>query len=130
MATTNRVYTANTGMTTISTANPNLNGTGTIATVLTAANDGTIVKNVYIKATGNTSQGMVRFYINDSGTDRLTMEIAIPASVQTGVEPAFEVFFDANLTLQTGQSLTVSTQNADTFNIIADGTDWQNCDCS
>jgi hypothetical protein len=47
-------YTANTGMVKISTANSNLDGSGTLGTVLTGASNGTLIKTVTVKATSNT----------------------------------------------------------------------------
>ena len=58
-------YTPNTGLATINTANSNVDGSGTLGTVLTAdANKkGTFIKSVTVKASTDTAQGMVRLFI-------------------------------------------------------------------
>ena len=57
-------YVANTGMQTISTANSNLDGTGTLSSaILTGSANGTLIKTVTVKAQVTTTQGMVRLYI-------------------------------------------------------------------
>jgi hypothetical protein len=118
-------YTANTGMAQISTANSNLDGTGTLGTVLTAGNtNGTLVKSVTIKATGNTTDGMVRLFIYDGTNTRLVGEIHIPAVTKSAQDPAFEVYLETNFALKAGWVLKASTQNAETFNVIAEGLDW------
>ncbi len=60
-------YTANTGMATISTANANLDGTGTLATVLTASANGTFIKSVIVEAKGTVNIGMVRLFVKSPG---------------------------------------------------------------
>lgn len=121
---------ANFGLATISTANSNLNGTGAVATVLTGAATGTIINQIVIKATGNTSEGMVRLFIDDGVNVLLYKEIFVPASVQTGVEQAFEEVVAEDIILNSGYILKASTENADPFNVIANGTTWVQCDCS
>ena len=68
-------YTANTAMVTISTANPNLDGSGTLGTLLTGADNGTLVKTITVKAAGNTSGGMVRVFASNGANNRIIAEI-------------------------------------------------------
>ena len=117
-------YTANTGMAVISTANSNLDGTGTLVTVLTAASNGTLVKTITIKATGNTTEGMVRLFLFDGSVTRLIQEIEVPPVTQAATTPAFEFVWNCDLKLKSGLVLRASTQNAETFNVIAEGLDW------
>lgn len=121
-------YTANTGMVKISTANSALDGTGTLGTVITGASNGTLIKNVIIKATGtgaaSTSQGMVRLFVNDTSNKRLLAEIEIPAVGQSSTDPTFETWLPLNLKLKSGHSLMASTQNANAFNVVAEGLDF------
>lgn len=118
-------YQANTGMVTISTANSNLDGTGTLGTVITGALNGTLIKTVTIKAvdTGSTSttQGMVRLFIDDTSNVRLLKEIDIPAMGQSSTNPTFEVHLPLNFKLESGFILKASTENGETFNVIAEG---------
>ena len=62
----NSLVTANTGFATVATANSGLDGKGTLATVLTGAANGTMVKSVIVKAIAPTLQGMVRLFISDT----------------------------------------------------------------
>ena len=119
-------YTANTGLTSISTANSNLDGSGALSTVLTAGANGTLVKSVIIKAITNTSKGMVRLFVDDNtgGNVRLIREIPVPSITKSSVTRTFEVKVDLNMTLQSGFLVKASTQNSDTFNLIAEGLDW------
>lgn len=121
-------YTANTGMVTISTANSKLDGTGTLGTVITGGSNGTLIKNVFVKATGtgnaSTSQGMVRLFIDDGSNVRLLKEINIPATGQSSTDETFEIVLPLNFKLESGLILKASTQNSDAFNIIAEGLDF------
>lgn len=121
-------YTANTGIVVISTANSNLDGsTGTYGTVLTSpatGASGTLVKTVTIKAQGNTTHGMVRLFAYDGVTTRLVQEIEIPAVTKSSTDPAFEITVPLDLHLEPSGILKASTQNAETFNVIAEGLDW------
>jgi len=117
-------YTANTGMVTISTANSNLDGTGTLGTVLTGASLGTLIKTVRIKAQGNTTHGMVRLFVYDGSSTKLITEVEVPAVTKSGTYPAYEAFVPINYILESGGILKASTQNAETFNVIAEGMDY------
>lgn len=118
-------YTVNTGMVAISTANANLDGTGTLGTVLTAGSNGTKVKTLTIKALGSTSaQGMVRLFVYDGANSRLVGEIEIPVVTQSASDECFEKHLELDLDLEAGYILKASTQVADTFNILAEGLDW------
>jgi hypothetical protein len=116
-------YTANTGMATISTANSNLDGSGTLGTLLTAASNGTLIKTVTIKATGSTTGGMVRIF-GCGVSNRIIAEVDIPPVTCAGTTPAFETTLNVDYFMQSGGSLKASTQNAETFNVIAEGLDF------
>ena len=117
-------YTANTAMVTISTANSNLDGSGTLGTILTGASNGTLIKTVTIKATGDTSFGMIRFFVYEGTNTKILFEVNVPDMNQTNREPAFEVTVPVNYVLKSGGILKAATQNAESFNIIAEGLDW------
>lgn len=117
-------YTANTGMVAISTANTNLDGTGTLGTLLTAASNGTLVKSITIKATTNTTQGMIRLFVYDGANTRLVAEIDVDAVTKSTINETFEKYVELDLKLKSGDILKVSTQNAETFGVIAEGLDW------
>jgi len=116
-------YTANTAMVTISTANSNLDGTNAV-TVLTGASNGTLIKSVTIKAIDNTTPGMVRLFVYDGTNTKIIAEVNVPAITKSLRDPAFEFFLPLDYILKSGGILKASTQNAESFNIIAEGLDW------
>jgi hypothetical protein len=118
-------YTAQTGIQTISTANTNLDGTGTLSSaIITGASNGTLIKSVIIKAQGNTTQGIVRLFVTGGGSTELIAEVEVPAVTQSGTTASFEIYMPTNFTVTSGYTLKASTQNAETFNVIAEGYDW------
>jgi hypothetical protein len=119
-------YTANTGMVTISTANSNLDGSGTLSSaIITGTSNGTLVKTVTIKAIQNTTHGMVRLFIYDGSNTKLAAEIEIPAVTKSSTDPAFEIMIPVDFALKSGWSLKASTEKAESFNVIAEGLDWE-----
>lgn len=129
MCTSSLQYAGNNGSVTISTANPNLNGSGTMGTVLTAGQDGTIIQTIVIKAIGNTTLGMIRLFIDNGVAPMLFREIMVPANLQTPVVEAFSSTINPNLVLEPGYTLKASTENSESFNVTAIATDWTNCSC-
>ncbi|MBN9483108.1 MAG: hypothetical protein BGO70_01195 [Bacteroidetes bacterium 43-93] len=126
---TRRISIANTGLVNIATANSNLNGTGSLGTVLTAANDGTLITSITVKATQSTTEGMVRLFIYDGVNTNLYQEIPVPASARIAETTAFEYTLNQNLFLDSGYELRASTQNSESFNVLAVGANWINCNC-
>lgn len=121
---------ANMGIVTISTANPNLDGTGTVTTVLTGGLDGTVVNRILIKATQSTTQGMIRLFINNGTFTSLIDEIPVPACTISATVNAFQYAYNKEINLKNGYRLMVSTEKAENFNVLANGRDWENCECS
>ena len=119
-------YKANTAMCTINTANSNLNGSGTLGTLLTASEKGTIIKTIIIKAQTDTSDGIIRLFIynNDLEKSFLIMEVPVNAVTKSSRDCSFSRVIPWNYEMQNGDILKVSTQNAETFNIIAEGLDY------
>lgn len=120
-------YTANTGTTLISTANSNLNGTGTLGTVITAASNGTLITRVFIKATTTVTRGMVRLFIYDGTNTCLLKEVSVnPVTIvtTTGIDQSFEAILDMNFNLKSGECLKASTEIANSFSVTAEGLDW------
>jgi len=126
---------SNTGLVTINTANPYIDGSGTLGTLITAIsaspgdNIGTVVKRIVIKAQETTTQGMVRLFIYDPNGNKtyLWAEVEIPARTQSSVVPAVELSFPAKLLLNPDCVLYASTENAQIFNIVADAVDFSCC---
>lgn len=129
--TANYAATPNLGIAAISTANTNRDGTGTIGTVLTAGASGSRVDAVMLKATGTTTAGMIRLFIHNGTTAYLLNEIPVLANTPSSTAPAWEVQMNSStmsqlfpIILPTGYSLRASTNNAENFNVMAQGGDF------
>lgn len=114
------------GMATISTANTAKDGTGTLGTVITGASGGTRITRLTIIATGTTTAGMVRLFIQDnSGTTKLWKEVSItaltPSATVAGFNWSWEYFGERAIILPLGWSIKAATNNAESFNVIAEG---------
>jgi hypothetical protein len=116
------------GLAQISTANTNRDGTGTLGTVVTAGASGSRIEEIVIEATGTTTAGIVRLFLNDGTNTRLWREVAVTAATPSGTVLAFtaSVRNDTRpdlplLVLPTGWSLRAGTHNAETFNVFAFG---------
>jgi hypothetical protein len=102
----------------VSVANTNRNGSGTIATVFTAGSSGSRIDDIYITATGTTTAGVVRLYLNDGTNTWLFQEILVTAITPSTTVQVFQfVLLNQALILANGWSLRASTNNAETFNI-------------
>lgn len=103
---------------TISTANQNLSGAGTITTVFVAGQAGSRIDELVVQAAGQTTTGMVRLYINDGTTNNLYKEIDVTAAIPGYNTKAFRYDWDLRGTpiiLQSGLSLGASTHNPEAF---------------
>lgn len=118
------------GQATISTANANRDGTGTLGTVLTAGTNGTRISRINIQATATTTAGMVRLFLHDGTTAHPFNEVPVAAITPSATLPAFvsninEYVSTAQLpmTIPSGWSLRAATEKAETFRVIAWGAD-------
>ena len=103
----------------VSVANTNRDGTGTLATILTAGSSGSRVDDIKIQATGTTTAGVVRLFLHDGTNARLFAEILVTAvTPSTTVEAFSAVLLNQAIILPNGWSLRASTNNAETFNVI------------
>jgi hypothetical protein len=126
------LLTAVTGIATISTPNPNLDGTGSISTVINGGTEGVMVRSVTIQAIQPVTSGMVRLYITSpAGVSVLYKEIPIPNTpaldctpTPTPILPMFTVMLAGGLKLPINYALSASTQNAESFKVIAEGLQW------
>lgn len=75
------------GFGSVSTANTNRDGTGTIVDILTGAASGTKVTSIVLKATGDPADSVVTLFIHDGTSYRLYDEIDLgdPAAASTTV---------------------------------------------
>lgn len=114
---------------TIATANTNRDGSGTIATVITAGANGSLVDHIDIVATGTTTAGVVRLYISDGTNIYLWKEVLVTAITPSTTVAVFSYSIDCSqpsnslpLTAST-YLLRASTHNAETFRVLAFGGD-------
>lgn len=124
-------YTSLTGINSVSTANSNRDGTGTVSTVLTAHTsaygyNGCRINSITIKAMQSTTKGMVRIYVEDTGTSTaLLTEIPIAETNYSSKMQSFEhtIYFD-NFSIPPGYKIRASTQNGESFGITIDAEEW------
>lgn len=119
------------GIDQVSVANTARDGTGTIATIFTAGANGSRIDAIDIKAVGTTTAGMIRLFIHDGTDARLLTEIPVTAITPSATLPSWEAQLNTNsmsqvlpIILPTNYSLRASTNNAETFNVIAFGGDF------
>lgn len=118
-------YTANTGTALVSAANSNLDGSGTLVTLLTAASGGSWVRKITIKATGETTRGMIRLFsempIGMFNAKFIIGEFEVPAVIPSSTAPAFEASYEVDFYFT--NLLRVSTENAESFVVTAEALD-------
>lgn len=118
------------GIASISTANTNRDGSGTMGTVITAGASGSRVDRVVVTATGTVTAGMVRLFLHDGAAAKLYCEMPVLATTPSASVKAFIDTLEAVTTpdlfpliLPTGWSLRASTHNAEGFNVTGIGGD-------
>ena len=115
---------------TISAANTNRDGTGTIVIVSTGGTNGTRIEFVAIHATVTTTAGVIRLYVDpNTGTYHLWKEILVTAITPSGTVAAFDTEVVRTdglplLVLPASYKLAASTHNAENFRVIAHGGDY------
>ncbi len=112
----------------LSAANTNRDGTGTIVTIFTAGNDGSVINRIIITALSTTTAGMVRLYIHDGSAYTLWREIPVTAITPSGTVQAWtetiELFGDEVLKLPVSHSLRGSTHLGESFHVAVEGSDY------
>lgn len=118
----------NTSIGQASVANPNRDGTGALATVFTAGASGSRIDAINLKATGTTTQGMLRLFIHNGTSASLLSEVPVLAITPSPALPSWEAQLNTNtmsqlfpLILPSGYSLRAATEKAEVFNVIAMG---------
>lgn len=114
------------GMGTVTVANANLDGTGTIVEVVDGGADGVRLDLFEAKAIVTTTAGMLRIFLSlDSGvTWELWAEVAVTAATPAAAVPAFatELVFTKPLNLPDDTwRVGVSTENAEEQNVFFRG---------
>lgn len=109
----------------ISTADTSRTAPTNVGTVFTAGASGSRIDEVSISATGTTTAGAVRLFIYNGTTYFLLQEIIVQAITPSTTLAVFsyDVTFN-NLMLPSGHSLRATTNNAESFSVIAFGGDF------
>lgn len=83
----NYAVTPRIGFASVSTANTNRDGTGTVPTVLTAGSNGTRIERIVIHSTGNPADSVITLFIHDGSAFWLWNEVDLgdPAAGSTTV---------------------------------------------
>ncbi len=104
----------------IATANTNRDGTGTLGTGITGGTNGTRIIRIEAVATGTTTAGMVRVYIDNLTNVRLIEEIPVTAITPSASVEVFKgsIVPTEPLVMPSGYILKFSTHNAETFNVV------------
>lgn len=105
----------------VSTANTNRDGTGTVATLISGAATGTVIREIVCQARVTTTAGMVRIFLYDGTTYRFFDEVAIAAATVGANTKATRVSTTyTNLILpSTAWSIVVATHNAESIDVTA-----------
>ena len=113
---------------TISAANTNRDGTGTLVTGFTAGSNGSAIFRIRIKAQATTTAGMIRIFNVFSSSTSLIREIPVSAVTPSATVTTWEgeLFFNANemIAMASGHSLKFATNNAEAFTVSVEGGDY------
>ena len=117
------------GLAQITVANANRDGTGTLVDIITGGSNGTRIEHVDICAAGNVSSGVVRLFIHDGTDTRLWKEILATTTTPSTTTATWMYSLDTStlgrvLILPSGWILRASTNNAETYNVMAVGGDF------
>ena len=121
---------ARVGTASLSAANTNRDGSGTLVDLFVAGSNGSIVNSVSFSATATTTAGIVRVWHNDGSTSRLLKELAVEAVTPSGTVLVWSGEIDLRdgqgdpMPLPGGDKLQVTTHNAETFDVFARGWDF------
>lgn len=109
----------------ISTANPNLDGSGVVVGIFTASSNGSRVDQIHVNALGTTTDGMVRIFVRKfQQGSYLLCEIPVAAVTPSGTQKAWSADFfpsvptfqgPSPLNLQAQDQLLASTNNGESF---------------
>jgi hypothetical protein len=109
----------------IATADTSRTSPTNVGTVFTAGSSGSRIDEVNIISTGTTTAGVVRLWVYTGSTYYLlseTIVTAITPSTTLAVFSSTSTF--NNLMLPSGHSLRATTNNSESFNVIAFGGDF------
>lgn len=125
-STANFAATPRSEVATISTANTNRDGTGTITSVFTAGANGSRVERIEIKANATTTAGMVRlFRKKGAGAWKLWREYTVGAITPSASVASFSALDDVIAEILSSDiQIGASTHNAEGFEVHTSGGDF------
>ena len=109
----------------IATADTSRTAPTNVGTVFTAGASGSRIDEVNIISTGTTTSGVVRLWVYTGSAYYLLSETLVTATTPSTTQAVFSsVSTYNNLMLPSGYSLRATTNNAESFNVIAFGGDF------
>ena len=109
----------------IATADTSRTSPTNVGTVFTAGASGSRIDEVNIISTGTTTSGVVRLWVYTGSAYYLLSETLVTATTPSTTQAVFSsVSTYNNLMLPSGYSLRATTNNAESFNVIAFGGDF------
>src|SRR4051794_40516547 len=99
----------------LSAANTARDGSGTLVTLMSAGASGSRIDRLRVVASGTTTAGVIRYFLNDGTNKYLHKERLVTAITPSTTLGVFEdeVTFADGLVLPTGWSLMAGTHNAE-----------------
>jgi hypothetical protein len=126
-------YSPNIGINDPATGNSTLDGSsGVVETILTAGTvangwKGCKINSITVKAIVSTTKGMVRLFLQDTGsTTKLLTEVPVAVVTKSSALESFNqtIYFNGGFCIQAGYKILATTQNSETFIVTADAEDW------
>lgn len=109
----------------ISTADTSRTSPTSVGTVFSAGTNGSRIDEIDIIATGITTSNVVRLWLYSGSTYYLFQEVVVPAITPSTAQAVFSSTLTFNnLMLPNGWSLRATTNNAESYNVIAFGGDF------
>lgn len=103
----------------INTANPNRDGTGTLALLFPSSVTGGRIDDVSIAALATTTAGMIRFFVKVGASYFLRKEVSVQVAVPSASSAAFSVELqNLGWCLEPGAEVYVSTEKAEPFSVL------------
>lgn len=111
--------------TNIATADTSRTAPTNVGTVFTAGSGGSRIDEINIISTGTTTAGVIRLWVHTGSTYYLLSETIVTAITPSTTQAVFSsVSTYNNLMLPSGHSLRATTNNSESFNVIAFGGDF------
>ena len=113
------------GVVSISSADTSRTAPTNVGTVFTAGASGSRIDEVTITAAGTSTANVVRLFIYDGSTYFLLQEVLITAITAAASQDSFSTTLTFNsLVIPSGFSLRATTNNAETYHVLAFGGDF------